>query len=751
MLDLPHKSNYHSCSIGVSWGRYLSLLLICLPLCFQVSSGQVHTADDVLVSSDGSIFVTGQGEGNTFRSHILGSNYTMKLDSDGVVQWVYDGGNSFPGHTLVQDSQGALYVISESQSSGTPDQLVKILPDGSVAWQINLGEGLDGSLSISQDGELCVSTTYRYDYSGGYRSHFNVFRVGPEGGVRWSRTVEQSVWGLQKASTIATTSGCYLGGDFKDSLSFQGETSPIVVTGGTSSSAFLAFFGLNGQVEWAKRLSSELVTPRQMIADAEHNVYLTGIFKNPMVSMYGSGNTELESAGNFDVFVAKTNSTGDLEWAKSLGGAFYDNANSMAIDAQGQLHVFGSWGLSDANGNTDSQLFFAQFDPDDNQTVFSLDGFVTESPRPDWKFTRGEGISFGPSGEKVIVGSLLGTATMGMGSGVEKSLSGEFDLFVSKYDSNDQLVWAYGSEYIEPADPNALYYPRFTSLEVGNIWEYEISDLSQTGAPGPYLLFDIPEERLANGHVQKILRAREFETNGVLRDESMCSIEVLGPGEFSAPELISCSESGSQCRCMSRMVDEVVQKRSNQIISVNEQVNIGPWGYWLDAKAQFAFVGTGTGGSGGGSNWIRGTDVGLIQYGQWSRCHQATVPQGCKDTSWRADLVFAKVDGRTFGATAVRVEENEKPNQFNNTISQPYPNPATGSISIEVTIGSPQTVAIQVYDLTGRAVTEAQDYVLPSGRSELKFKTPPIAQSGVYFMVIKGNTIDSTVKVVFMK
>ncbi|NQV71809.1 T9SS type A sorting domain-containing protein, partial [bacterium] len=283
----------------------------------------------------------------------------------------------------------------------------------------------------------------------------------------------------------------------------------------------------------------------------------------------------------------------------------------------------------------------------------------------------------------------------------------------------------------------------------GNRWDYKITDVSQTGAPGPFLVFDIPEENLVDGRIQKVLRAQEREADGTLRDESSCLIDVLGSNQYSAPSLLSCSETGGQCRCMNRMVDTVIQDNKSQYVSVQEQVPIGPWDYWVDGKASYAFVGTGTGGSGGGSSWTRGTDIGLIQYGAWTSCHWAA--PNCKDTSWRADLVFAKVDGQIFGATAVDVEERDVPFQMENGVSQPFPNPTMGLVSFEVRVSSPQTVSITIFDLLGREVAAAQKRMVPAGQSMIHIDTNLLMRSGVHFVTIRGQTVDSTFKVILVK
>src|SRR6185436_9655371 len=92
-------------------------------------------------------------------------------------------------------------------------------------------------------------------------------------------------------------------------------------------------FSQNPILNWAKQMGG--TTNDQafaMAVDASGNVYLTGSFTGTADFDPGAGTFNLVSAGTFDVFVVKLNSSGDLLWAKSMGGSGSDVGNSIAID-----------------------------------------------------------------------------------------------------------------------------------------------------------------------------------------------------------------------------------------------------------------------------------------------------------------------------------------------------------------------------------------------------------------------------------
>lgn len=81
-----------------------------------------------------------------------------------------------------------------------------------------------------------------------------------------------------------------------------------------------------------------------MDVDASGNIYTTGTFKGTLDFDQSAGIVNLTSAGGTqDIFFAKYNSAGVLQWAKKIGGSNVsgDEARAIAIDASSNVYITG--------------------------------------------------------------------------------------------------------------------------------------------------------------------------------------------------------------------------------------------------------------------------------------------------------------------------------------------------------------------------------------------------------------------------
>ncbi len=132
---------------------------------------------------------------------------------------------------------------------------------------------------------------------------------------------------------------------------------------------------------WAKQIGGTSVDDATGVAlDASGNVYTAGGFNGTADFDPGPATFNLTSAGGRDAFVSKLDSNGTFLWAGRIGGTSSDELRSVALDASGNVYTAG-----DFRGTAD-------FDP--------------------------------------------GPATFNLTS------AGGFDAFVSKLDSNGNLLWA---------------------------------------------------------------------------------------------------------------------------------------------------------------------------------------------------------------------------------------------------------------------------------------------------------------------
>ncbi|MCF8372928.1 MAG: T9SS type A sorting domain-containing protein [Bacteroidales bacterium] len=100
-------------------------------------------------------------------------------------------------------------------------------------------------------------------------------------------------------------------------------------------------YSSQGNILWAKSFgsqSAEYITG--ICIDQNDNIYITGYFNSQTLSF---GTTQLLSAGDKDIFVAKLNPTGEPIWAKSFGGNGTDYGRGIASDNAGSIYITGDF------------------------------------------------------------------------------------------------------------------------------------------------------------------------------------------------------------------------------------------------------------------------------------------------------------------------------------------------------------------------------------------------------------------------
>ena len=131
------------------------------------------------------------------------------------------------------------------------------------------------------------------------------------------------------------TGNTYVTGYFGSSLSFAGG---ISVSSSGLSDIFLVKTNNAGQVQWAvKGGGTADERGNAVCVDNSGNVYITGYFQGTI----NFGATSLTSAGAQDIFTAKYDNNGTLQWVKRAGGTGTDISNGIAVDNSGNVVISG--------------------------------------------------------------------------------------------------------------------------------------------------------------------------------------------------------------------------------------------------------------------------------------------------------------------------------------------------------------------------------------------------------------------------
>ncbi len=188
----------------------------------------------------------------------------------------------------------------------------------------------------------------------------------------------------------------------------------------------------------AKAGGSNALYPDQGMAisvDASGNSYVTGYFY--VSATFGS--TTLTSAGVHDIFVAKYNSSGIVQWAKSAGGTNTDYGYGISTDNAGNCYVTGfffsassaSFSGTTLAGAGGSDIFIAKYDPSGNVLWVKSGGGSSQD--------EGRAIKTDGAGNSYVTGD-FGSATAVFGSTTITNTGGG-DVFVAKYDPSGNVVW----------------------------------------------------------------------------------------------------------------------------------------------------------------------------------------------------------------------------------------------------------------------------------------------------------------------
>ena len=165
-------------------------------------------------------------------------------------------------------------------------------------------------------------------------------------------------------------------------------------------------------------------------ADQSGNIFVTGHFKDTV----DFGTQSLISKGEFDCFIAKYNSNGDLVWLKQIHGLRDQRVSDMDVDRNGNIYLTGlfSEGLALAETVlTGSGAFVLKLN---NEGVLTLakkiEGIQTIAPIR---------ILATVSDEFFLAGSLSGTVNFGC-----STLTGDQpgSKFIAHYNSTGECQWA---------------------------------------------------------------------------------------------------------------------------------------------------------------------------------------------------------------------------------------------------------------------------------------------------------------------
>ena len=181
--------------------------------------------------------------------------------------------------------------------------------------------------------------------------------------------------------------------------------------------------------------------------DASGNHFVLGTFASTNLDFDpGVGTTSRATAGFDDIYISKFNSSGDFVWMKQIGGVDNDVANSLAIDALGNLYIGGRFqstvdfdpgvGTSNLISSGSSDAFVLKLDSGGEfQWVRHIKGSTTSGYESLTSMTV-------DSSGLYAIGEFNETADFDPGVGTSNLVSnGQLDAFALKLDLDGAFQW----------------------------------------------------------------------------------------------------------------------------------------------------------------------------------------------------------------------------------------------------------------------------------------------------------------------
>jgi hypothetical protein len=254
----------------------------------------------------------------------------------------------------------------------------------------------------------------------------------------WARSASSGVYGKGEGWNIAVDNfdNIFITGYFSDTISFG----PYALQANYGS-AYLAKYDANGNIKWVTSNTyfndSSVCFSRSICADKHGNSYLTGYFTDSVVW----GAFTLIANGNNDIFITKFDSMGQVQWAKCAGGIYGEEGFGVACDASGNVYITGRFNSSSITFGAYTLINSGSF----NVFLVKFDnaGNVLWAKCSNGDDAGGFSATTDASGNVYVTGYFGYSNIISFGSDT-LSCAGNDDIFLVKYDSSDNVLWARG-------------------------------------------------------------------------------------------------------------------------------------------------------------------------------------------------------------------------------------------------------------------------------------------------------------------
>ena len=321
----------------------------------------------ITTSPDGGYVLTGATNSNDgdFKGMNKGGRdiLVIKLDSRGDAEWkkTFGGTGGEEGNSITTSPDGGYILTGETNSNdddfegmnkGRDDIFViKLDSRGDVEWKKTFGGTWDeqgSSITTTPDGG-CVLTGEIESIDGDFErmrkgiTDLFVIKLDSRGDVEWKKTFGGTGW--EQSSSITTTpdGGCVLTGmTSSNDGDFNGMNKD-------EDDIFVIKLDSRGDLEWKKTFGGTgWESGCSITTTPDGGCVLTGETSS------NDGDFNGMKKGQFDIFVIRLDSRGDVEWKKTFGGTWWEEGLSITTTPDGGCVLTGETTSNDGDFNMNS-------------------------------------------------------------------------------------------------------------------------------------------------------------------------------------------------------------------------------------------------------------------------------------------------------------------------------------------------------------------------------------------------------------
>lgn len=343
----------------------------------QAGSDDYDESASITTDNLDNVYVTGYFKGtaafggSSLTSYGERDIFINKYDSSGNLIWVKQAGSSGDdeGSSITTDNANNVLITGSFvgiaafentamiSNGGSDIFIAKYDSSGNLLWVKQAGSpSFDRGYSITTDNSDNVYVTGYFKGKAGFggtsittygdRDVF-VAKYDSSGNLIWIKQGGGSYWDYGYSLTTDNTNNVYVTGFFFESAVFEGTS----LTSSGHNDVFIAKYDSSGNLIWIKQAGgTSYDRGKSIIADNSGNIYLTGHFKTNTTFE----NTSFTAYGQYDIFIARYDSNGNLIWVKQAGGDDYDEGCSITLGNDNSIYVTGAFSCYNEAARFDS-------------------------------------------------------------------------------------------------------------------------------------------------------------------------------------------------------------------------------------------------------------------------------------------------------------------------------------------------------------------------------------------------------------